>query len=431
MAPKTANFIGIFKSLSSLNSWTAIILLLTGLASTILLTINTKKDVEALARQEFNFASSEITVKIEDRLNAHAQILYSAAALFAASSDVNRQEWRSFAEHTQFDQHLPGIQGLGFSKLIPPSQRAANIQQIHSEGFPDYEIWPTGEREIYTSIIYLEPFSGRNLRAFGYDMFSEPIRRAAMERARDQKTAALSGKVVLVQETNKDTQPGTLLYVPVYRNDLPTETVTQRRAALLGWVYSPYRMNDLMQGILFGWNSQAGKSIHLEIYDGNQISTNNLLYNSLSLGAEDLNAVEEFTQLTPIDFSGQRWTLRFTHIGKLATTLDYSRVWVIFISGIIINFLLFILVLSLMSTRANALQMAARLTVDLRLSEEKFRAIVNSADDMVFTLDHNHQQTGLYGHWAEKVQQTTQIVEAEPALENIFQQSGAGNFEAN
>ncbi|MEI8079949.1 MAG: CHASE domain-containing protein [bacterium] len=31
------------------------------------------------------------------------------------------------------------------------------------------------------------------LRAFGYDMLAEPVRRAAMEQARDMDTAALSG----------------------------------------------------------------------------------------------------------------------------------------------------------------------------------------------------------------------------------------------
>jgi hypothetical protein len=37
----------------------------------------------------------------------------------------------------------------------------------------------------WVSIIYLKPFSGRNLRAFGYDMYSEATRNAAMAQARD------------------------------------------------------------------------------------------------------------------------------------------------------------------------------------------------------------------------------------------------------
>jgi CHASE1-domain containing sensor protein len=56
------------------------------------------------------------------------------------------------------------------------------------------------------------------------------------ERARDTDAAALSGKVVLVQETDKEVQAGTLMYVPLYRKGMPIETIEQRRAAIYGWV---------------------------------------------------------------------------------------------------------------------------------------------------------------------------------------------------
>ena len=82
---------------------------------------------------------------------------------------------------------------------------------MRAAGFPDYRIYPEGVRDLYSSIVYLEPFSGRNLRAFGYDMYSEPVRRAAMERARDTGEAAISAMVTLVQETDINVQPGFLV----------------------------------------------------------------------------------------------------------------------------------------------------------------------------------------------------------------------------
>ncbi|NJK96071.1 MAG: hypothetical protein HC905_15225 [Bacteroidales bacterium] len=106
-----------------------------------------------------------------------------------------------------------------------------HIEKIRSEGYSDYSIKPEFSREIYTSIIYLEPFTGRNLRAFGYDMFSEPIRRKAMELARDYNMVALSGKVILVQETDKDVQAGVLMYVPVYIKRMPINNVAGRQKA--------------------------------------------------------------------------------------------------------------------------------------------------------------------------------------------------------
>ena len=85
-------------------------------------------------------------------------------------------------------------------------------------------------------------------------MFSEPVRRKAMELSRDSDLAMLSGKVLLVQETDNDLQAGTLMYLPVYKKGRQTATVMERQSSIKGWVYSPYRMDDLMSGILGNWD---------------------------------------------------------------------------------------------------------------------------------------------------------------------------------
>ncbi len=337
------------------------------------------------AASEFQFATNEILIRVSDRLNAHAEVLYSGAALLSASNEVERVEWQAFVSHLNLDKTLTGIQGVGYSILIPAADLEAHTQAVRQAGFPDYKVWPEGEREVYSSIIYLEPFTGRNLRAFGYDMYSEPVRRAAMDRARDLAEAALSGKVKLVQETSQDVQAGTLMYVPVYRNGMPVDTPAQRQAALLGWVYSPYRMNDLMSGILSGWDAKLGESIQLEIFDGEEITPEALMYNSLAAQTENLSLTEPLVRLEPLEFGGRRWMLRFSHIGQLENTLDFSQPWTILLGGTFINLLLLVLVLTLYSTNYRAGQMAAGLTADLRLSEVKFRSLVtNLADGLAY-----------------------------------------------
>jgi CHASE1-domain containing sensor protein len=200
--------IGLLHGIAPRNLWSALGLFIAGLIFIVFVSFQIKTNVEAAAQREFDFACSEIEHNIADRLTANVVVLHSGAALLDASGEVTREEWRIFTQNLQLEQHLPGIQGIGFALLIPREQLAQHIQNIRSQGFPDYQVTPAGEREIYSSIIYLEPFKDRNLRAFGYDMFSEPVRRAAMERARDENADALSGKVTLVQETNEDVQAG-------------------------------------------------------------------------------------------------------------------------------------------------------------------------------------------------------------------------------
>ncbi len=305
----------VFKYFSK-NDWKALLVLILGLAITVILTLYTHDFVEKQAQEDFLSVSNEIKLQIDARLQAHVLILRAGTALFAVSDTVTRAEWREFIERSQIEETYPGIQGVGFSVVVPKNRLQEHIQKIREEGFPDYTIYPSGDREIYTSIIYLEPFSDRNLRAFGYDMYSQPTRRRAMELSRDRNVAMLSGKVDLVQETSEDVQSGTLMYVPVYKHGMPVATVEQRRSAIQGWVYSPYRMDDLMRGILGRWNANQHNRIHLQVYD-DSLSVETLLYDSQKNELNESDDGNFRSILRPVEFNGRKWILLFTQSKEL------------------------------------------------------------------------------------------------------------------
>jgi PAS domain S-box-containing protein len=350
-------------------------------------TLYMKSSVERTAESEFIFRSDETRDAIAKRIDDHARILLSGAALFNASDMVTREEWRIFTQTLKVEKQLPGIQCFGFSLLIPRAELTRHIQKIRSEGFPEYNIRPPDDREIYSSIIYLEPFSNRNLRAFGYDMFSEPVRREAMERARDTNSVAISGKVVLVQETNDEIQAGTVIFVPVYRKGMPTDSVEQRRAAIYGWVGSPYRMNDLIQGILGGRNLEQEHQLHLQVFDGVQCASQSLLYESLPVRDKKLRHEERFIREIPVDFNGHRWTLRFTQSYGGFFTAEFTKAWLVMVTGTLIALLLSTLIRVMLNTGIEARRLAQMLTVDLRESEEKFRVHVENSFDVIFTIN--------------------------------------------
>ena len=341
-----------------------------GLLATVLTSFQVKQGIEQDAAMHFAFACDQVTLKIQERLSAYALILRGGAALFAASIAVDRQEWRAYVETLRAEGSIPGVQGIGFAQAISADELPTHIAQIRGEGFPEYTVRPSGERAFYTSIIYLEPFRDRNLRAFGFDMFSEPVRRATMERARDSGEAALSGKVKLVQETDAEVQAGALMYVPVYRNGLPRNTLGQRRAALIGWTYSAYRMNDLMAGILGNWESHEGKTIDLHIYDGSQATPASLLFDSKAAKAPNLHSL--FYQQRTIDFNGHQWLLVFDHT-SMASGINYAEAWATLIGGLALSGLLFGLTLSVINTRASAARIADKLTEEIRGREEALK----------------------------------------------------------
>ena len=382
--------------------WLALALLIAGLVLTCAAALYVKRGVESTARKEFVFACGEIKNRISIRLRAHAQLLRSGSAFFESADEITREAWTNFITRQKIERNLSGIQGIGYSVIIPIEELALHERKIRKEGFPQYAVKPTGKRDIYTSIIYLEPFSERNQRAFGYDMFSEPIRRKAMEHARDFDEATLSGKIMLVQETDKDIQAGTLMYVPVYEKGQPVRTIEERRRAIRGWVYSPYRMNDLMRGILGAWEFGKGKQFRLEVFDDASFQSKDLLYDSSPGQKLEPTSATIFNEQTSILFNNHYWSLRFTQIGDRKGIVDYSKAWYVLIGGTLLSVLLFILCLLLINAVSRSHTLEGALTRELResterkqaeeallKSEEKYRTILENIQEGYFEVDLN------------------------------------------
>jgi CHASE1-domain containing sensor protein len=161
------------------------------------------------AEERLDRQITEIQNGVERRMQAYEQVLFGGKGLFASSQEVTRNEWKTFVEIQSINERFPGIQGVGFSKLIgDKTNLEAHIEQIRKEGFSDYIVKPEGERKEYHPVVYLEPMNERNKRAIGYDMYSESTRQHAIDLARDTGVSTISGKVKLVQETEIGIQAG-------------------------------------------------------------------------------------------------------------------------------------------------------------------------------------------------------------------------------
>lgn len=325
----------------------------------------------------FVLETTEIRLKIEERIKAYRQVLRGAQALFAASQQVTRQEWHQYVSSLRLHTDYAGIQGVGFALHLSANQLASHEQHIRAEGFPDYRVSPPGPRDEYSAIVFLEPFDWRNQRAFGYDMLSEPVRHEAMDRARTLGVAAMSGKVRLVQETSTDIQPGVLLYLPVFRWDASLDTPAQRERAFVGWVYMPFRLGDLISGTL----GESADRIRIRIFDGHDDNPAALLFDSQ---AERPTAVGTLTRRDMLELDSRVWTL--TYDSTLGSPPDQDAIWLEQTAVAVIGALFVLLTAFFCAARqrAHALDHAS---ASLRISEARYSALVNLSHDGIASLD--------------------------------------------
>jgi diguanylate cyclase len=367
----------------------SLLVLLLGLAGTYVVWNNVARGAARIRQAEFEFRVAEIIGRIKSRFQAHEQILRGTAGLFRASGNVSRTAFRTYAEELKLEHTYPGIQSIGYAVRVHAENLNSHIEQVRREGFPEYGIRPAGTRDTYTSLIYIEPFTGRNLRAFGIDMYTEPVRRAALEGARDRDLPAISGRVELAQETGVDVQSGFLMYLPVYQSGSSHTTLAERRAHIEGWVGASFRMKDLMQGVLGQETGELRDSLRLRIYDGP--STESLMYDSGSRegsASPAASITRAFHALHHIELAGRRWTLEVDSQPAFEDRLSDGRLPWIAGGGTAGSLLLALLVAQLVLRRARAEQVAAdrsrelaerrRIEEALRASEEKFRDLART-----------------------------------------------------
>lgn len=308
------------------------------------------------------------------RLDVYYSVLAATHSLFAASRQVGEDEFDAFVEAQEVFTRHPGIQGVGFARFIEKADLPAFVASVR-ETHPDFKVWPPGDRGAYSAIVYLAPRDGRNERATGYDMFSEPVRRAAMEEARDLAEIRASGRVTLVQERPEDSaqpQPGFLLYRAVYAGR--ADTVAERRRTLVGWVYSPFRAHDFIRAIF----PEPNPAVDFEIFAG-EPAEHSLLYDSDGVlrtaggGAEQ----SRLTQRAQISVGGRAWTVVFHTLPAFEADSQRRLPFFVLLGGLLVSGLLF--VLARWQTRAR---------VAAEVAEERASFLANAGELLSKSLDY-------------------------------------------
>ncbi|MCL7944296.1 EAL domain-containing protein [Marinobacter sp. ATCH36] len=350
-------------------SWVAWLLLAACLAVTVLLWQVSIRLVDDRTEARFKTQSLQLKTAIEERLLNYEQVLAGSAGLFAVAGEVTRSDWREYVDNVDINRYYPGIQGIGYVQKIGVRQMADHIASVRRDGVLNYLVTPLGTGPDYYPMVYLEPGTERNRKALGYDAFSDPVHRRAMVSARDDAEPTVTGKVVLVQEEVAEDQAGFLMYYPVYQGGDVPESRGERQMMLAGYVFSAFRMNHLLDGIV----GLISPFLDVKIYDAGDISRDSLMYGS-NLGSLDEDFSFEMSQT--ITHGGRDWLLQTRSTPAFDFLASDPRPPIVLSSGIVISLLMFLFVLTMIRGRIMA-----------QISAGRYRAITEGAANVTLVLD--------------------------------------------
>ncbi len=178
--------------------------------------------------------AQSIAAALDRRGNSFSSYIRAGAALFSSFDEVRPQIFRQFVAELRLDREYRGAEGIGWIEVVEREELPAFLQRHRAlqQSFGDIRPEPGTSTRTLAPVTYFSPDTERNRRALGFDMYSEPVRAAALEEARRTVRPTASGRVVLAQDGASDA-PGFVIFMPVYK------AVGDERQ-LAGFVYSPF-----------------------------------------------------------------------------------------------------------------------------------------------------------------------------------------------
>ena len=358
---------------------------------------------------EFERRTDKVFQELEDNFDNYIDALHSIESFFGSSVTVGRQEFKSFVSRW-FLRHR-GIQALSWNPRVLDSERTAYEQAARRNGFTNFQITEqNGQGELaraapraeYVPVYYLEPYVG-NESALGFDVASDPVRREALNQARDTGKPRATDPTTLVQDA--ELKPGFLVFLPIYRNGLPQRTPEERRRNLQGYATGAFRVSDLIKTSLKG--GEEPKDVEIRLYDDTGGGKRRLLYDHRSqvLGSKD-PPVEADTvmkpavlqRVIPFEMAGRRWIIQFAPTKEYLAAQRSWQVWSVLAGGLLFSGLLgaFLLMVTGRAAELQAInrdlqkEITDRKSAEeaLRKSEARKGAILESVLDGIITMDH-------------------------------------------
>ncbi|MBF0556119.1 MAG: diguanylate cyclase [Nitrospirae bacterium] len=287
-----------------LSNWHLIVLTLIAAASAVVVYYAAARTIDAANFERFKLAVNEQAGIIEGDLRWDFEQAYDLSRLFNAIENVTDRNFYGYLTTEDFVEH-PSFYNFGWAPRVEYSKKEEFEQTARNEGIlPDFYIFeksadkdiPVAARDDYFPFYFRKQEKEGNIRIKGFDIASNPVRRKALEKARDTGQMAATEPIRLITDNESK---AIQIYMPVYYGN--PKTVQDRRTSLRGFTFGTFQVKKIFEKS-FITKDYLNKSTVFEIEVAGLPKDDGLLYRHTPSG---IGGLSKLNYVKPIEVAGQ------------------------------------------------------------------------------------------------------------------------------
>lgn len=269
------------KDHTKMHTVVALLVFAIGLSATLYYWHNLRQSVDADLKAAYNTRANSVNTALQGQIRSYENLLRGSAGLFAIHDGLTQPDWIRYYQPYEVHKNYPDVEGIGVDRYLKKAEVPAYLEYRRTQGDSNFAIVPSGNREVYAPRIFIAEYAQLREHIRGFDGYADPIRRTAMDRAAEMNRMTMSGTIRLTAEDGTKI-PSFVLYLPVYVNGRPLGTATERRDALLGFVFMEINIKTFIERVTSGG---PFNNIALEMYDAEAGNANVPDYRSSQFAA--------------------------------------------------------------------------------------------------------------------------------------------------
>lgn len=336
----------------------------------------TKQNVQNEQQMEFKKAIQSVNTRFSNLQNTQLDILTSMRGLYDILPQVVRDYFEIYG--TVPTKTYKSINSILYVMEVKDSDKGSFVYNTQNLGYYYYKIIPEGNRSEYYPIQLKVPYNAEiEDPLLGFDLKTVPEFAEAFKNAKDTKKITMSDFVVFNRNNNTLTS---FVFYPIYPEDNPFMKGFQGALAMELDVVK--FIDEALSGMSKDKSTvfASDSTIIFDISEVRTDGTKQVFYKSLNYDLLSSGYTPVLTETIVNEFAGKNFEIKFYTVPNFGGAMQAYLPYLAGSISLVLSFLLSGFILSIITSRGRALDLAERMT-------RSQRRIVETTQDIIAAMD--------------------------------------------